>query len=616
MEGVAISFKRNFYLMNLKHLASDFTSLSALLQGRLTESHLLQIHAHIFRLGAHQDNLVATRLIGHYPLQIALRVFNQLQAPNIFPFNAIIRVVAEKKAPSCHAISYFRLLKRQSLCPNDLTFSFVLKACIHSSHVVHVDQVHTQIVKVGYLSDSAVCNGLLAVYAKGRKNMTVAHKVFDEMSDKSTVHSWTSLIDGYAKSGLSEKALELFRLMVKENVRPDNETMVSVLSACARIDTQDLGNWIRNFTESIEDDGLVTCTNDPVNMVLSYWFGKWGKMEKSREAFERIGDTGKRSVVAWNAIIGAYVQNGCALEALSLFREMVDYPYVTPNHVTMVSALSACSQVGDIDVGTWIHEYMKFQGRNDILRTNSFLATALIDMYCKCGALNKAKEVFQSIHLKDVISINVMIMGLAVNGEGHEALKLFYEVLECQLHPNGGTFLGVLCACCHSGFVDVGRQIFRDMRAKFSIQPQLEHYACYIDLLARSGAIEDALKVAKSMPFKPNNFVWGALLGGCLRHFGGKLTQDISTRLIEVDPESSAGYVMLSNALAHDSEWREVSGLRKVMRDKGVKKQRGCSWISLNGVVHEFLAGPCSHPEVLCITSLLNGLLKEMTQAS
>ncbi|KAK9688994.1 hypothetical protein RND81_09G026700 [Saponaria officinalis] len=436
------------------------------------------------------------------------------------------------------------------------------------------------------------------------------------MPEKSSVYSWTCLIDGYAKSGLSEKALRLFLQMVQRNVIPDNATMVSVLSACAKLDVRSIESWVTMFTDSVEDDCHISCTNDSVNTVLSYLYGRWGKIDESRESFDKIGDVGKRNVVAWNSMIGAYVQNGCAMEAINLFRAMIDYPYVKPNHVTMVSVLSACSQVGDIDLGIWVHEYFKSRGREDILRSNSFLATAMIDMYCKCGNLSKAKDVFRSMISKDAISFSVMIMGLAVNGEGHEALKLFSEMLECGSRPNGGTFLGVLSACSHSGFLDVGRQVFQDMETKFSVSPQLEHYACYIDLLARVGRIEEALDVAKSMPFKPNNFVWGALLGGCLLHFKGKLTHEISKRLIEVDPQNSAGYVMLSNALAHDREWSEVSGLRRLMKDKGVKKHRGCSWISIDGVVHEFLAGPCAHPELACISRLLDWLLMEMKLSS
>ncbi|XP_057537934.1 pentatricopeptide repeat-containing protein At2g29760, chloroplastic-like [Amaranthus tricolor] len=596
--------------MHSKSFVSNVTHLSALLQTHLSQSHLLQIHARIIYLGAHQHNLIATRLIGRYPFHIALKVFDHLHSPNIFPFNAVIRILGQENDQSFLAFSYFKLLKQHSLFPNDFTFSFLLKSFIHSNNADYLKQVHTQIIKVGFLNDPAVCNGLLAIYVKGTKDFFSARKVFDEMPDRSTAVSWTCLLDGYAKSSLSEEALDLFQLMVKNKVIPENGTLVSILSACAKLDMGDIENWIRIFTDSIQSYDHVS--NDSVNIVLTYLYGKWGKVNECKEAFDRIGHKGKRSVVSWNAIIGAYVQNGCALEALNIFRMMIDYSYVNPNHVTMVGVLSACSQVGDLDIGVWVHEYMKTRNRENVLQTNSYLATAMIDMYCKCGELSRAKDVFRSLQSKDVISYSVMIMGLAVNGEGDEALRVFYEMLESGFSPNSGTFLGILSACCHSGLLDVGRQIFQDMNTKYSVSPQLEHYACYIDLLSRVGRIEEALDVAKAMPFKPNNFVWGALLGGCLLHFRGKLTEDISRRLIEVDPQSSAGYVLLSNALARDHEWGKVSGLRRFMKETGVKKHRGCSWISIDGNVHEFLSGPCYHFEVSSISTMLGWLLKEM----
>ncbi|GAB4852839.1 hypothetical protein Ancab_017035 [Ancistrocladus abbreviatus] len=614
-------FRRKFALY-LAHsfsshsVSSNYSSnLSVMLQGRVLFSHLLQIHGQVIVSGAHQDNLIATRLIGHYPSQVSLRVFHQLQTPSIFPFNAIIRVLAEE-GPSSQAFFLFRYLKQKSLSPNDFTFSFLLKACLRSGDIPFVKQVHNHIVKVGFILDSFVCNGILTVYAKGLQDLSSARMLFDEMPHRSMVCTWTSLIAGYAQSGESEGALKLFYRMVTEKLRPNRDTMVSVLSACGNLDIKEVERWVNVFSDNTTYHGPECFRTDSVNTILIYLYGKLGKIEQSRESFDEIGDIGKRSVIDWNAMISSYVQNGCALEALVLFRMMMENPYVRPNHVTMVSILSACAQIGDIGVGIWVHEYLKSTGHKDIIKTNSILATALIDMYSKSGHLRSAKEIFNNMVSKDVVSLNVMMMGLAVNGEGDEALRLFSDIQELGFHPNTGTLLAVLCACCHSGMLEKGHKIFRDMKAHFCIPPQLEHYACYIDLLARFGLIEEAFEVIKSMPFKPNNFVWGSLLGGCLLHCRVELTQEISRRLVEVDPENSAGYVMFSNALALDCQWDEVLGLRGSMRDNKVKKQPGCSWISIGGIVHKFLAGPSSHPEIESIRYMLGGLLKEMKIAS
>ncbi|KAK6241144.1 Pentatricopeptide repeat - like 10 [Theobroma cacao] len=595
--------------------SSNFHNLSLLLQGRILHSHLRQIHARIFRLNAHQDNLVATRLIGHYPSSFALRVFNQLHNPNIFPFNAIIRVLAENGLFFL-ACSFFNNLIQRSLSPNDLTFSFLLKACFLSNDAQYVNQIHTYIIKLGYLCDPTVCNGLLSVYAQGFKDVASAHKLFDEMPEKGSVTPWTNLIAGYARSGRNEEVLRLFCSMIEKNLRPENDTMVSVLSACSSAEIFDIEKWVTILSEIIHNSDNKIPNRDSVNIALIYLYGRLENVEKSRERFNEIYAIGKMSVIPWNAMIGAYVQNGCPMEALSLFHLMMEDSNCRPNHVTMVSVLSACAQMGDLDLGKWVHQYLEYNGRKGVLETNTFLATALIDMYSKCGDLEMAKRVFDQMISKDVVSFNAMIMGLAMNGEGEEAVSLLSKVQDLGLHPNAGTFLGLLCACSHSGLSEEGRQIFLEMNSRFSVYPRLEHYACYIDILARVGLVEAALTVVDSMPYEPNNFVWGALLGGCVLHSRADLAQKVYKKLVEVDPQNSGGYVMLANTLAVDHRWNDVSVLRWLMREKGVKKQPGHSWISIDGVVHEFLAGSPSHPKMESIYHTLNGLVNVMKVTS
>ncbi|XP_018632244.1 pentatricopeptide repeat-containing protein At2g29760, chloroplastic-like [Nicotiana tomentosiformis] len=595
---------------NFTRSFSDFSSLSNLLQGCIPHNHLLQIHARVFRIGAHQDNLIATRLIGQYPSNISLRVLRgQLKKPNLFPFNAIIRVLSEE-GNFTDAFLVFNKLRYQSLLPNQLTFSFLLKACSRSGNSYYVQQVHSLVLKLRLGDEPSLCKGLLGVYARSLRELHSARKLFDEMPDKDVV-SWTCLISGYAKLGLSEEALCQFLSMVNKSLIPENDTMVSVLSACSKLDMSNIEKWVGNFLYDLGSSGC-----DSVSIVLCYLYGKWGKVDKSREIFEQISGDGKRSVLPWNAMIGAYVQNGCALEGLSLFQLMMELNCCCPNHVTMVNVLSACAQVGNLYLGLWVHEYMKGSRQKGFLLSNANLATALIDMYSKCGSLEKAGDVFDQLVVKDVVSFNAMIMGLAINGKGMEALKLFSQMLELNLRPNARTFLGLLCACSHSGLTAEGRQIFKEMSQCFCIAPRLEHYASYIDLLARVGYVEEALQVATSMPFKPNNFVWGALLGGCMLHNRLELAQIISSILVEMDPNNSAGYVMLSNTYASDQRWSAISRLRLSMKEKGVAKMPGCSWINIAGVVHEFLAGSSSHPQNESMHSILQVLLKEMKLAS
>ncbi|KAL9686178.1 hypothetical protein QQ045_023633 [Rhodiola kirilowii] len=591
--------------------------LSILLQGKIPITHLHQIHARVILLGAHQDNLIATRLIGQYPSQLALKLLRQLTDPNVFSFNAAIRVLSESSSDSGYwsyaAFYVYRDLKRCAIRANDFTYSFLLKACFRGRNGFYVKQVHCDVVKMGFGSNGFVCNGLILAYAKGFRDLVSGWKVFDEMSEKSMVSCWTGLIAGLAQERMSSEVLDMFLVMVRENVSPGDDTMVSVLSACSNLKLVEVENWIEVLEHEFGADDY-QCSF--VNVVLVYLYGKLGNVERSREVFDAISGSGKRSILAWNAIIGAYAQNGFPTEALGIFRLLVKDSVVRPNHVTMVGVLSACAQIGDLELGRLIHDHLKYKGSKDILQTNTILATALIDMYSKCGMMENASEVFEQMSSKDIISFNTMIMGLAMNGEGEEALRLFSKMQEFHLAPNAGTYLSVLCACCHSGLLNEGRKVFSDMRSSTKIPPKLEHYACYIDLLARIGLLDEALETINSMPYKPNNFVWGALLSGCLLHSKPELAQYISKRLVRVDPKNSAGYVMMSNAYAGDSRWVDVSGLRLRMKEKGVAKQPGHSWISIDGLVHEFLAGTPSHPQIEMICRALDGLAKEMKLAS
>ncbi|XP_048134746.1 putative pentatricopeptide repeat-containing protein At3g08820 isoform X2 [Rhodamnia argentea] len=551
--------------------ASD---LSTLLQGRVPRLHLLQIHARVFRLDGQQDNLVAARLIGQYPSRIAFEVFKQLKSPNIFPFNAIIRVFAEEGLfPK--AWSLFRALKQRQLSPSDFTFSFLLKACFRCASVRQVNQIHTHVLKAGFCEDPIVCNGLLSVYAKSVKDLVSACKLFDESPQRNLV-SWTSLISGYAQSGQAEDALQLFVDVVQEDLRIGDEILVSVLSACSTIQVAHLERWVNILSKFVADVNLDDVKRDSINIVLIHLYGKLARIDKCREKFNEITNHGIGRLLPWNLMITASVQNGCPMEALHIFHQMLEDSNRKPNEVTMVSVLSASAQVGDLDLGKWLHNYLRSEGSKGILQSNKVLATALIDMYCKCGRLEEAKEVFDQMIWKDIVSFNAMIMGLAMNGEGEEALRLFSSIRDLGLHPNSSTFLAALCACSHSGH------------------------------------IEEGLGVVASMPFEPNNFVWGALLGGCLLHVRGELAQHVSKKLVEVDPENSAGYVMLANAFAADRQWDDVSVLRWFMREKGVKKQPGHSWIQIDGVMHEFLVGMPGHPQSGLVYETLGTLEKAM----
>ncbi|CAA7395628.1 unnamed protein product [Spirodela intermedia] len=567
--------------------------LKSLLQGPIPTRHLLQIHGRVFRVGAHQDDLIATRLIGQHLPRLAPRLLRLLSNAGIFPFNAAIRVLADSGS-SAAAFSVFRTLKRRSISPNAFTFSFLLKACFfQSSHGLETRQVHAQIFKHGLEEDPPLCNGLLSAYAKGADDLSNAQKLFEGMPERRiAVSVWSCLIRGLAQGDRPVEALSLFLRMREERLSPEDDTMVAVLSACSKI--QDIEIWIELLLSSRRPADA----DDPIDIILIYLCGKLGEIERSRVIFDavvqRSGRRTRMSIILWNCMISACAQNSRPAQAVDLFHRLVSSPdHPKANHVTMASILPAIAEIGDLELGRWAHRFMEADSRRQgVLRSNSILATAFVDMFCKCGSPEEARKIFGGIASKDAICFNAMMAGLAVNGRGAEALQLFAEMREMGVRPNGSSFVALLSACNHAGMVAEGRRLFEEMQRRHSIRPEAEHYACYVDLLARSGRIEDAAAVVEAAAAaEQNEQVLGAILSGCLVHGRVEQAMEGGRKLVEEGPEIAAGYVMLSNACAAGGRWEEVAGVRGLMVQRGLRKEPACSWITLGGVTREFHVG-------------------------
>ncbi|PRQ34444.1 putative tetratricopeptide-like helical domain, DYW domain-containing protein [Rosa chinensis] len=183
-----------------------------------------------------------------------------------------------------------------------------------------------------------------------------------------------------------------------------------------------------------------------------------------------------------------------------------------------------------------------------------------------------------------------------MHGQGRDALQFFSKMLEVEVKPNAVTFTNILCACSDAGLADEGRTFFYQMERVYGVVPGIKHYACMVDILGHSGNLEEAAELIEKMPISPTPSVWGALLGACTRHGNVALVEKACSHLLDLDPRNHRAYVLLSNTYAKTGKWEAVSGLRKLMRDSGIKKEPGCSSIEINGSVHEFLVGDNTHP--------------------
>lgn len=490
-------------------------------------------------------------------------------------------------------------MRQLGFLPNYFTFPFVLKACTRVLDFRLGVELHTIMVKVGYDCDIFVKTGLVCFYTKcGR--LDDACKMFDEMPEKNSV-SWTAIITGYIESDRFMEAIDVFKRLLEINLRPDSFTLVRILSACSRLGDVRIAEWLDRCITSLEIG-----RNIFVGTALVDTYAKCGSMEKALATFDQMLE---KDAVTWGAMIQGYVSNGKPKEAVDMFYKMKN-DNIRPDCYTIVGVLSACSSLGALELGEWARSLVD---KNEFLY-NPVAGTSLIDMYAKCGKMGSALRVFKDMKEKDLIVWNAAITGLAMSGQSKVLFGLFGQLEKLGIHPDGKTFIGILCGCTHGGLVNDGRRFFNNMKRVFSLSPEIEHYGCMVDLLGRAGLLNEAHLLINDMPMEPNAIVWGALLSGCRLHRDTRLAEYVLKRLIELEPWNSGNYVLLSNIFSANKKWDDAENIRSVMIHKSIQKIPGCCWIEVNGKVHEFLVGDKSHPMSERIYMKLSELNMELKQ--
>jgi len=231
-------------------------------------------------------------------------------------------------------------------------------------------------------------------------------------------------------------------------------------------------------------------------------------------------------------------------------------------------------------------------------------------MYSKCGSVDEALQVFERLPKKNTVTWNAIINGLAILGRADEAIHYFSKMQGRGIKPSDVTYIGVLTACSHGGKVNECRMLFDHMVRVADFRPRLEHYGCMVDLLGRNGLLCDAEKFILEMPIKADDVIWKALLGACKMHGNIEMGRRVPEHLMEMAPSDGGSYVALSNLYASLEDWDGVAQVRLLMKDRGIRKDPGCSWIELYGVIHKFLVEDDAHPRV----KEIHLMLKEISE--
>lgn len=512
-------------------------------------------------------------------------------------------------------------------------FSFppLLKAATRVSALPEGRELHGFVFKLGFDSDPFVQTGLVGMYSSCGE-ISDARMVFDQMSHRDVV-VWSRMINGYFQNGLFNDVLELFDEMRRGNVEPDEIILSTILSACGkagnlsygkviheyiyeknlRIDPYLLSNLVSMYAscgcmDTAEEFFAKMGSRDLVvstSMISGY--SRLGRVEDARLLFDQIV---KKDLVCWSAMISGYAESKNPQEALRLFKEM-QILRMKPDNVTMLSVISACAHLGLLDQAQWIDGYVDRHGFRGVLPVNN----ALIDLYSKCGSLERARGIFENMKRRNVISWSTMINAFALHGDAENALKFFDKMKEENIEPNEITFIGVLYACSHAGLVEEGRKLFSSMIHEHKITPQREHYGCMVDLYGRANRLREALGVIETMPLAPNAIIWGSLMAACRIHGESELAEFAAKRLLELEPDHDGALVLLSNLHAKEGRWDDSGGLRKEMKDRGIFKEKACSRIELGNEVHEFLIADRNHEQADMIYAKLDEVVSRLKLA-
>ncbi|RWW21748.1 hypothetical protein GW17_00014079 [Ensete ventricosum] len=507
-----------------------------------------------------------------------------------------------------------------SICKfiSDHTLLSTLETKCSSMRDLH--QLHSQLIKTGLARDRIALSRVLAFCATSPNgDLNYAMRLFAHHHHHPNAFMYNTLIRALSHSSTPHVAVSLFLDMLHSPVPPQRLTFPSLFIACSHLGLAahcgaqlhgmalKLGHasdpYVRNSMLSMYANcGCISMSSRLFDECSSFdvvcWnamitgLAKNGQIDKSRYLFDEMPT---RNVVSWSAMISGYVRSGRDDEALRLFSRMQEEG-LKPNANILVSLLGACAGLGALDQGEWIHQYIT---RNAVV-LDPVVTTAIVDMYCKCGSINKAVEVFENSSTKGLSSWNSMIRGLAMHGHSEAATRLFSRLLQSSnLRPDAVTFLSILTSCSHAGSVDEAWHYLSLMIDEYGMEPGTEHYGCMVDVLGRAGLIREAEELMRRMPMAPDSVMWGSLLSAGRVYGDDAASRRAGRQVIRLDPLDGGGYVALSNVFAGAGDVGNAGEARTAMKERGVRKETGCSVIEVGGVAHEFVAGGVlqQHPQ-------------------
>lgn len=490
-------------------------------------------------------------------------LFRQVSEPDSVSFNTMIAGFALSE--DAKALHYVSVMHKKGLRLDHFTFPSALNICGGLRSVRMGEQVHDYIVKSGCALHAFVGSSLIDMYSscgyliEARRLFEECSKCRGSISDKLAL--FNSMVSAFVSNGHDKPALDLVSEIHSSGLGLDAFTLSSALKACSHLENVKVGHQVH---------ALVAITgyqsDQIVGSVLISLYALCGKLEDSLRLFHRLP---RKDLIAWTGLITGCVQQGSNNLAFCVFRDMLCQE-IEVDHFVVSSTLKACACLPWPRGGEQVHAFCIKGG----FESENFILTSLIDMYSKCGSIEDALRVFETVDQKDTVCWTGMIIGCGCNGRATEAIELFQNMIDSGEKPNEVTILGVLSACRHAGLVGEACSIFNTMREAHGIVPSLEHYCCMVDILSRDGRFEEAKEMVSDMPYKADKTIRNSLRGASMIH------QNADVGAVSCSPCDVSGYATMSNIYASLGRWGDSAKLRQEMRKVGVKEP-GQSWIEV-----------------------------------
>ncbi|KAJ0536648.1 putative tetratricopeptide-like helical domain superfamily, DYW domain-containing protein [Helianthus annuus] len=496
------------------------------------------------------------------------------------------------------ALEMFEIL--ESECQYDVhvgksTYDALVDACISLKSIRGVKRVFGYMVNSGFEPDLYLRNRVLLMHVKCGM-MIDARMLFDEMPERNLV-SWNTIMAGLVDSGDYMDAFRLFLSMWEEQSEASSRTFATMMRASAGLEMIFPGQQLHAcaIKMDVSQDIFVSCA-------LIDMYSKCGSITDAQCVFDIMPE---KTTVGWNTIIAGYALHGYSEEALDLYYEMQDSG-VKMDHFTFSMIVRICTRLASLEHAKQAHAGLVRHGFGQDIVAN----TALVDFYSKWGRLDDARNLFEKMPLKNVISWNALIAGYGKHGRGIEALELFKRMIDERMTPNHVTFLAVLSACSYSGLSDQGWEIFESMGTDFKVKPRAMHYACMIELLGREGLLDEAFALIRDAPFKPTVNMWAALLTACRVHKNFELGKFAAEKIYGMEPEKLSNYIVLLNIYNSCGKREEAASVLHTLKKKGLRMLPACTWIDVKKQQHMFISVDKSKSDVQIIKNLKKLMLK------